>query len=208
VSLPLGATSPRPLMLALHGGNDRAEWACGEWRGVAGPHPFVLCPRGNASGLYWDAPRATATQIELGRVEVASSYAPWSDGGAPRVVAGFSAGAIMAITLVQSGLVEPDALVLSEGGYSQVADAAFASSLRAHHVKRVLFSCTTRGACGVAFKDALPKLAREGIDARLNLAPTNQHGMWTEVIESLQSDWPWLVNGIPGWETGESTAQR
>jgi hypothetical protein len=200
VSVPLGATAPRPVMLALHGGNDRADWACGEWRGVADAYPFILCPRGNASGLYWDTSRATAAQIEAGRAETSSSFDGYVADGAPAVVAGFSAGAIMAIALVQSGAVEPEALVLSEGGYGQVADPSFAASLRAHHVKRVLFSCTTQGTCPAAFKDALPKLARAGIDARLNVAPTNQHGMWTEVIASLRKDWPWLVRDVAGWE--------
>src|SRR5262245_2305001 len=40
-SVPLGAAEPRPVVVALHGIQDRAEWACGEWRGAAGPHPFV-----------------------------------------------------------------------------------------------------------------------------------------------------------------------
>jgi hypothetical protein len=200
VSVPLGATTRRPMMLALHGGNDRADWACGEWRGVIDAYAFILCPRGNASGLYWDSPRVTAAQIETARADLDASFGAYVEGSRPSIVAGFSAGAIMAIALVQAGLVEPDALVLSEGGYGQVADPGFASSLAAHHVKRVLFSCTTQGACPAAFKDALPKLVRAGIDARLNVAPTNQHGMWTEVIASLRKEWPWLVRDIAGWE--------
>ncbi|HEY4106246.1 MAG TPA: hypothetical protein VGM44_20240, partial [Polyangiaceae bacterium] len=46
LAVPLGATEPRPIVIALHGAADRPEWACGAWRSIAGPQPFVLCPRG------------------------------------------------------------------------------------------------------------------------------------------------------------------
>jgi hypothetical protein len=34
--LPLAATSPRPLVLGVHGNDDRPEWQCGVWRGIVG----------------------------------------------------------------------------------------------------------------------------------------------------------------------------
>ena len=46
LAVPLGATSPRPIVVALHGVADRPEWACAAVRAIAGPAPFVLCPRG------------------------------------------------------------------------------------------------------------------------------------------------------------------
>ena len=46
LAVPLGATSARPIVIALHGSADRAEWACSALRSIAGPEPFVLCPRG------------------------------------------------------------------------------------------------------------------------------------------------------------------
>ena len=46
VAVPLGATTARPLVIALHGVADRPEWACAALRAIAGPAPFVLCPRG------------------------------------------------------------------------------------------------------------------------------------------------------------------
>src|SRR5262245_55783039 len=32
VAVPLGAREPRPIMIALHGGSDQPDWACGAWR--------------------------------------------------------------------------------------------------------------------------------------------------------------------------------
>src|SRR5688500_9215499 len=46
VSVPLGAHEPRPVVIALHGGSERPERACPEWRIATDAHPFVVCPRG------------------------------------------------------------------------------------------------------------------------------------------------------------------
>src|SRR5437868_13039508 len=46
VSVPVGATERRPLVLALHGNYDRPEWQCSVWRETMKGYPFVLCPRG------------------------------------------------------------------------------------------------------------------------------------------------------------------
>src|SRR5262249_55456731 len=46
VSVPLGATEARPLLIALHGNFDRPEWQCGTWRGITHGYPFIVCPRG------------------------------------------------------------------------------------------------------------------------------------------------------------------
>ncbi|HKO53301.1 MAG TPA: hypothetical protein VJV79_36580 [Polyangiaceae bacterium] len=48
LAVPLGARSPRSIVIALHGSADRPEWACSALRSIAGPAPFVLCPRGVA----------------------------------------------------------------------------------------------------------------------------------------------------------------
>lgn len=46
VAVPIGAREPRPIVIALHGGADRPEWACGTWTGITKARAFVLCPRG------------------------------------------------------------------------------------------------------------------------------------------------------------------
>jgi hypothetical protein len=202
LSVPNGATTPRPIMVALHGGGDRAEWSCGEWRGVTNGFPFIVCPHGAASHMYWDTAKNANAQIESARAEV------WRDFGkhvaeGPLVLAGFSAGTWMAMTLVQGGLVEPEALVLVEGAYDVVEQEGFAPSLKARGVKRVLLVCTTRGTCPPTYRAALPKLKRVGIDARLNLASEQGHGFYPTVTFSIRRDWPWLVDGLGGWENFE-----
>lgn len=46
LSIPLGATSRRPVLVAAHGAGDRPEWQCALWRGIVKDRAFVLCPRG------------------------------------------------------------------------------------------------------------------------------------------------------------------
>jgi hypothetical protein len=48
VALPLGANTPRPIAVVLHGAADRAEWQCGSFRGVLGGRLFIVCPQGKA----------------------------------------------------------------------------------------------------------------------------------------------------------------
>jgi hypothetical protein len=47
LSVPNGATSPRPLLIVLHGTSDRPDWNCDAWRHITGAQGFVLCPRGD-----------------------------------------------------------------------------------------------------------------------------------------------------------------
>src|SRR5688500_7019775 len=46
VSLPLGSTRRRPVIVATHGAGDRAEYHCELWRAIVGDRGFVVCPRG------------------------------------------------------------------------------------------------------------------------------------------------------------------
>src|SRR5512140_2848847 len=100
VTVPLGATTPRPLVIALHGAGDRAEWACAEWRGVANGVPFVVCPRGDRTGRYWGAPKATLTDLNLAIAEVRNRFDGWVAPNDPEVMVGFSLGAVHALALV------------------------------------------------------------------------------------------------------------
>src|SRR5687767_4566662 len=57
VAPPVGAREPRPLIVAVHGAGDRANWACGGWRLAASAYAFVVCPSGlpmGAERFGWD----------------------------------------------------------------------------------------------------------------------------------------------------------
>src|SRR5262249_14967874 len=46
IALPIGTTRPRPIVVAVHGQNSRAEWMCWMAQHVVGSRAFVVCPRG------------------------------------------------------------------------------------------------------------------------------------------------------------------
>src|SRR5690606_15835456 len=102
VSLPLGATEKRPVVVALHGNYDRPEWQCEIWRGITGGFAFVLCPRGipragaPKSEDRWEYAGVDKTEKELvaGLEALAKRYPSWVDEG-PVLFTGFSLGAIL-----------------------------------------------------------------------------------------------------------------
>src|SRR5262249_43822053 len=105
VSVPRGATSRRPVLVATHGNYDRPEWQCEVWRGIVGDRGFVLCPRGlarpdspAADDIRFTYPdnRALEKEIDDDLVELHARFPHHVDPG-PMLYAGFSLGAIMGV---------------------------------------------------------------------------------------------------------------
>lgn len=100
LAVPLGAKSPRSIVIALHGSADRPEWACAALRSVAGPDPFVLCPRGVARpDASADDPRFTfgssddtARELRAALAELKRRFGVYVAPG-PVVFSGFEIGA-------------------------------------------------------------------------------------------------------------------
>ncbi len=199
VSIPQGTTTARPILLAFHGAQDRAEWSCGEWRGVTNAFPFIVCPRGDKSGLYYDAPKKTYADTELAIAEARNRFAGFVDARDPPVIAGFSMGAAEVIALlVQTPLTAP-ALALVEGGYESLALAGVPTVIARRGVKRVLLACTTLGWCPTQYAAARKALLHVGIEVHYLQAAAKDHGMYPEVTTALAKEMPWL------WEPGTST---
>ena len=66
--------------------------------------------------------------------------------------------------------------------------------------ERAIFLCTTSG-CEPSLRAAARNVAAQKAPARLVIAPTQVHGLSEPVVQSMRRDWPWLVEGAPGWET-------
>lgn len=200
VTVPLGAREPRPLVVALHGGSDRPEWACSAWRGVSEGHAFVVCPRGpgSESALGWSSPADTRMRVDRA---VAAARAMFGDfiADGPTVLVGFSMGATQAALLAASDPTRYPRVVLTESSYAPDAAISFSRPWGKGGGERALFACTTQG-CPAVYRSAAKIAARNHVSARLNDAKTTSHGMWVEVVASLRRDWPWLVAGVPGWE--------
>ncbi|HSO36955.1 MAG TPA: alpha/beta hydrolase [Labilithrix sp.] len=202
VAVPLGAREPRPLMLALHGGSDRPEWACNAWRGITGGYPILVCPRGvgaSEASLAWSSPADTKSRIAQAIAATKTILGAWVRETDTIVLAGFSMGATQAALLAQSDPATYRRLVLAESAYAPEPAMAFAKPWATGGGQRAIFLCTTRG-CEGPYRSAARNVARQGGRARLDIAGTNQHGMWDVVVQSMRRDWPWLVEGAEGWE--------
>jgi hypothetical protein len=100
VAVPLGATTPRSIVIALHASADRPEWACSALRSVAGPAPFVLCPRGiqrtdfpaNDPRYTFGTADATASELRAALKELKRRYGLYVAPG-PVIFTGFELGA-------------------------------------------------------------------------------------------------------------------
>ena len=197
---PIGAREPRPLMVAVHGAGDRAEWSCGGWRMVAGEYAFVVCPQGlkmDPTRFAWDSAdtirRRVASAIAAARARFGSYIA---DG--PTLYVGFSQGA----TLAGPTLLDPaqsfPLVVLAEGGYGLVQSRAFLGKLKGRGVDSVLLACGTP-ACFTSMRGAEPNLRAVGIPALIGGDQKAGHNLNGAMQAGLQKIWPQFVAGLPNW---------
>jgi hypothetical protein len=89
---------------------------------------------------------------------------------------------------------------LAEGAYETTREPGFAAAFAHTGGRRVLLGCTTYGVCEPSFRSALAHLGRAKVDARLNHAGNQGHGLSARATWSLRQDWPWFVEGAQGWE--------
>jgi hypothetical protein len=198
VAVPLGATTARPVVVALHGRNDRPEWACGEWRGAAGAEPFILCPHGvpvdapPERGLAFAGAAQARKEIDAGLDALRARFGHYVADG-PMIYAGFSLGAILGVSIVSADAGRFPVAVLGEGGqaaWTRERAAAFARG----GGRRVLFVCST-GGCEAETPRAMATLRREGIRAKVVSAGQIGHLVDDRVVAAARGAWGWVVEG-------------
>jgi len=207
VSVPTGATSPRPIVLALHGNFDRPEWQCDVWRTITRARAFVVCPRGIPRP---DAPRSldrwtygkgsdVRAEVQAALAAVRTRFEGYVAGG-PLLYTGFSLGAIHGVGIVAGdGQTFPRA-VLVEGGHDGWT-AARAKAFAAAGGKRVLFACGQR-ACKADAAQARKNLKREGVETELVYGGEVGHTYDGPVAAEISRVWPWLVGDDARWAEG------
>jgi len=173
LAAPAGATGPRPIVIALHGVADRAEWACGAYRGIVGGRPFVLCPRGvkrkdlSASEDRYTFGSADDTSRELRAALTAlkSAYGAYVAAG-PVILAGFELGADHA---AQIALQEPSffSRVVLVAASKEAWPSSAASLFGRQGGELVLFASGGARQSDAAWQAALTR--RGGAEARLVL---------------------------------------
>jgi pimeloyl-ACP methyl ester carboxylesterase len=195
VALPLGAVTPQPIAVVLHGAADRPEWQCGSFRGVLGGKLFILCPRGIAAAEpgRFDPASVDHSAAEL-RAALAALKARFGAhvAAGPILLIGYAEGARVAAELARQepGFFARVALVSGEpSAFTPSASSIFA--LRGG--KRVLFFCTSSSCDDSGVARAL-LLARANVPAK---SVRHDVGPYLDAAftEALAREMPWLLEG-------------
>jgi pimeloyl-ACP methyl ester carboxylesterase len=212
VSLPLGARSKRPVVVATHGNYDRPEWQCEVWREIVGDDVFVLCPRGFARPdsptsadirFSYQTNRALEGELDAALAALKARFPDHADVERP-LYTGFSLGAIMGVRIASRAPARYPRLVLIEGGHDGwTPDAATAFAKGGG--ERVLFVCA-QASCGREAKLAASRLATAGVAVRVARGPDVGHRYDGPTAEETKRSLGWVVGDDPRW--GEAARPR
>jgi poly(3-hydroxybutyrate) depolymerase len=206
VSVPLGATEPRPIVIALHGAGDRPEWQCGTWRGIADNRAFVVCPRGvphpdfpvSAPRYTWTNVAGTETALRAALRALKARFGEHVASGSV-VLTGFSLGAAHAVHLLRQEPAFFSRVVLVEGG-AQGWSATLGAVFARNGGKRVLFVCT-QPACRPGALTAVRLTERGGAQAELVDAGNLGHVLDGRAAAAIKPRFLALVDGDPRWKS-------
>jgi predicted esterase len=204
VSLPLGATSPRPVLVATHGNFDKPEWTCNMWRSVVENRGFVVCPRGmkHPGSPPGDPHHRYASNAALEREIHAALDAlkvRYSDFVAPGpvVYAGFSQGAIMGAPIISRNPSLFTRAVLIEGGYDRMSPGVVRSFAKGGG-ERVLFACG-QALCERLAGESARALGKLGVEARVVHGKGEGHSYFGKVADEVRLAFDWVVGLDARW---------
>jgi hypothetical protein len=205
ISIPQGATGPRPLLVATHGLWDLPEGLCDNWRWILRDRGWVLCPRGDAQPdktfRYASGP-ALAREIDAGIRALAERYPGFVDEG-PIVYTGFSLGAILGVGIVSHDAARFPRAVLIEGGEDRFAAPETARAFARGGGKRVLFACGLKARVPAA-TNAARVLERAGVPSRVVLGKLPDAGEFIHwyngpIADEIKAQLSWLLEDDARW---------
>jgi hypothetical protein len=204
ISVPLGATSSRPVVVATHGMWDPPEGLCDDQRWIFGDRAWVVCPRGKPmpdGTSRYESADALAREIDADLGALAARYPGYVDDRA-MLYTGFSLGAILGVSVVARQPARFPRAVLIEGGEDRWTPALAEQYARGGG-SRVLFACGLRSRVAGATR-AAKLLVRAGVDAHVVLAKLPDAGQFIHwyngpVADETRAEEPWLLEGDPRW---------
>lgn len=204
VSLPTGATGPRPVLVVVHGSGDRPNWQCEGWRSATAQFPFIVCPTG-AYDAHWSTrgdTRYTHTggapllaYIDAALAALAARYPDHADSRAP-LLAGFSLGASEILGLAVRDPSRFPRVALIEGAWEGWTDARIASYVKGGG-QRVLYGAGQRNV-ERSERATATRLAAAGLDTRVVFAPVG-HSFEQGLVDAIRAETAWLVEGDGRW---------
>lgn len=201
VAAPTGATSPRPILIGVHGIRDRPEWACGEFLGVTRGHPFILCPHGVPvdagpnDTLGFRTVDELKREIYAGIAAIRARFGRYVAEG-PMIYGGFSRGAFFGVPIAADDPASFPIVVLGEGGQSPWTTERALRFARGGG-KRVLFVCST-AECEMQTPRAVAILKQAGIEAKMISAGHIGHIVDDRVVRLIRGEWHWVVSDRTG----------
>jgi dienelactone hydrolase len=210
VSVPIGATEQRPVVVALHGNFDRPEWQCDVMREITSGFAFILCPRGIArrdvskSLDRWEygSVKQLKQELDAGLSAVRERFAPYVADG-PIVMTGFSLGAILARPIVMEDPARFSRVVFTEGG----SDGWNFKRFNSGGGSRVIFGCAQAG-CAPKCRGLAQRAERAGVEVRVADGGHIGHTYDGPVAAAIQAEWSWLVETDPNWKRPGTGPER
>ena len=139
VTPPVGATEPRPVIVAVHGAMSDPGEHCSTWRIVADVYPFVVCPSGLKVQPHvhvWSSSQHIDDSVDAALAALKAKYGPYVADGPP-IYAGFSQGANLAGPVLTRKTGHRFArAMLTEGGYRGLEAAPAVRGLGARGMRR------------------------------------------------------------------------
>ncbi len=205
ISVPWGATGPKPVVVATHGLWDFAEGLCDDQRWIFHNSAWVVCPRGRPLAdktFHYDNADALAREIDADLGALEARYPGYVDDSS-MLYTGFSLGAILGVRVVARRPARFPMAVLIEGGEDRWTPALAAEYAKGGGL-RVLFACGLRARLDASRK-AAAILERAGVSAHVVLAKLPGkaefiHWYNGPVADETKAELPWLLAGEPAWE--------
>ncbi len=213
MSLPTGATGPRPVVVMIHGAGDRPDWQCGGWRRATGAYPFIICPRGTyvpGESTKDDARythrggAALLAYIDSSLEAVRAKYPGYADTDRP-LLAGFSLGASEVLALSVQDPARFPRVALVEGAVNAWTPAQIETYLAGGGV-RVLYA-TGQRSNDAAAKATVQRLMQRHLDARAVFAPVS-HTFDVPLEDAVRGQLDWFVEGDARWAAPTRHAAR
>jgi hypothetical protein len=204
VSVPLGATTAKPVVVATHGMWDFPEGLCDDQRWIFGDRVWVVCPRGRPmpdKTFRYESADALSREIDADLAALSARYPGYVDDSA-MLYTGFSLGAILGVSIITRAPARFPRAVLIEGGEDRWTAAQAAKYARGGG-RRVLLACGLRSRVPAADR-AAEILEHAGVEARVflgKLPDTGQFIHWYNgpIADETRAQRPWLFDGDGRW---------
>ena len=182
-----------PLILELRDGQERLGFVAVPL-GAREPRPLMVALHGGSETPNKSTVCPAWREITAGYPFV---VCPRGFGGNERALG--SMGASQVALLAGANPARYRRIAVGDSAHDPASSLRFSTNWATGSGERAIFLCTTSG-CEPALRAASRNVAARRGQARLNVAPTQVHGLSPAVVQSMQRDWPWLVEGAEGWQ--------